>query len=800
MQALRGAGAPAAALQCFRELRGLLARELRTEPAPESVALFRQIRAEARSEGPLRSVAAPSRGPAPQSNLPQPRTAFLGREREIGELKVRLGTVRLLTLIGAGGVGKTRLAIRVAEEMAADFDDDLWFVDLAPHSDATQATRAVAAVLGVGEEPPRPLIDTLCSFLSTRRMLLILDNCEHLVPECVTLTDAFLNRCSHLHVCVTSRQALGIAGETTWRVPSLTVPDPRLWSTSAASATDRILESEAVRLFVVRAMECSSDFHVSAGAVRAIAEVCARLDGIPLAIELAAVRTRVLSVEEIARRLLDRFGLLTEGNRTAIPRHQTLRATLDWSYGLLEAKQQLFLRRLSCFSGGATLEAAEAICSGGGIERREVLDLVTALVDRSLVVAKRAVGVESRYVLLETIRAYGRSLSSQSGEAEDMARGHASFFLDLAIASEPHLSGPEQARWLERMEAEYPNLRAALTFFIDRDPAQALLMAVALTCFWEARGYYAEGRWWLQAAFARCPNAAPEWRARALAGAGRLAFYQADFPNGRLLLEQGLSLLDAIGERRTAVTMLGTLGQLALGAGDYVRARELCELAVAEARRLGDAHLLASQLRDFEMVVGALLDFAMAKAVNEEALGLWRGLGDQRGIARTLMGLGMTHFFSGDVVDARRCFLEGLAVSRAVGDSWLTCGNLLGLGHVAKAHGEMASAHGAYAESLTLNRMSDSNWTVHVFEAMASLAVAEGLADKAAQLFGVAEAIREALRFPLFPFQQAEHEKGVAVARASIGAEAFSAAWARGRSLPLDQAVALAVSRGEADA
>ena len=800
MQTLVRAGTPAAALQCFRDLRLLLARELMAEPAPETAAVFRQIRADVRRQlrrSPPPRTTAPS-SPAFLGNLPHPRTAFLGREQEIDDVEARLDQARLLTLTGTGGVGKTRLAIRVAAEVAADYDDGVWFVDLAPLSNGALVARAVATVLAVREEPNRLLVDTLCDVLAEKRLLLILDNCEHLVPACAALADTLVRRCSRLRLCATSRQALGVPGEITWRVPSLSVPNAALLSVEERSVTNHVMESEAVRLFVARAIESCPDFQMTAGNARAVAEVCTRLDGIPLAIELAAVRTKVLSVEQIAVRLQDRFRLLTtDGGRSAVRRQQTLRATLDWSYDLLGADEQTFLRRLSSFTDGATLDAAEAVCSGGAVAREDVIDLVTALVDRSLVVIKSLGRRENRYDFLETIRQYGHDRLNQSGEAVEVRGRHARFFLQLAVDAEPHLSGAEQAMWLGRLETEHNNLRAALIFFLEREPPRALCLALALNTFWEVRAHFVEGRDWLERALAGSSDAPALWRARAAGAAGRLAWYQQDHAAARALLEESLRVCEALDERRSAVVTLGSLGLVAVAEGDYVRARALCERAVAEARTLGDKQLLASQLRDFEHVAGALFDVATARALDEEALALCRELGDGRGVAHALMGLGMADVYSGDALRARGRFLESLSLSRTSGESWLICGALFGLGQAETALGEFTSAYGHYAQSLRLDRASNSNFAGPLFEALAALAAAEGRAARAARLLGASEAFHEARRFPLLPYLRPEHDRAVATARAGLDPDAFAAAWTEGRTMRFDWAVALALTREE---
>ena len=797
MLTLVRSGNPNAALQSYRDFCVVLARELKAEPDPETFALFRQIRSDVRRRlepSPAARGMAPASTPS-RGNLPHPSTVFLGREHAIDEVQAGLQQTRLLTLTGTGGVGKTRLALRVAAQAANDYEAGSWFVDLAALADGALAVCAVASTLAVCEEGPRPLIDTLCASVADKTLLLVLDNCEHIIQESASLADTLLRRCPHLRILATSRQALDVDGELVWRVPSLSVP--HLASRLAAEdhqGFTRIADSEAVRLFVARAAVSGRDFTLTAANAATVAEICTRLDGIPLAIELAAVRIRVLSAEQIAARLQDRFRLLT-GHRTAVPRHQTLRATLDWSHDLLSATEQACLRRLSVFAGGATLDAAEAVCAGELVLAEDVLDLMTSLVDKSMVVVSEDREGECRYDFLETIRHYGQERLAYSGEGGDTRARHAEFFQQWAERAEPHLGGPQQDAWLRRLEADHNNLRAALTFSLDYDPPRALSLALALYPFWEVRGHYVEGLGWLQRACHRSPDAPTNLRARAACAAGRLAWYQAALPAARALLEESLALFESLEERRGTITALGSLGPLCVGQGDYARARAVCERAVAEARTLGDRRILASQLQMLEMVAGTVMDMPAARALNDEVLVLCREIGDRRGTARALMGLGMIAAYTGDAPCARGHFLESLALSRALGDSWLMCGALLGLGHAERVGGDVTAAHGHYAESLTLCRKSNSNWELHLFEALAALAADEGDLERAVRLLGASEALREARGFALFPFLQPEHDRVLSAARRGVDPDAFSAAWNEGRTLSIDQAVAFAIAR-----
>jgi predicted ATPase/transcriptional regulator with XRE-family HTH domain len=472
------------------------------------------------------------------TDLPVPMTSFIGRARELAAVKQRFSSARLLTLTGPGGCGKTRLALQAAAELADKFADGVCFVELAPLGDPRLVPQSVASALGVREEPTRPLPVTLIDTLHRRQLLLVLDNCEHLIAACAELAHILLSACPQLHVLATSREVLGVAGEMAWRVPPLASPDPQ-----RPVPVEHLLQYEAVQLFVERARTVQPTFTVTERNAAAVAQVCHRLDGIPLAIELAAARVKVLTVEQIAARLDDRFRLLTGGSRIALPRQQTLQAAIDWSYDLLSEPERRLWRRLSVFAGGWTLEAAEAVCAGAGLDAAEVLDRLTSLVDKSLVTVDAMAG-EARYRLLETIRQYGREKLERSGEAAVIRRQHLEWHVGLAERAEPELTGPDQAVWLEKLEAEHDNLRAALEWSqVEAQGEQiGLRVAAALWRFWLVHGHLREGRRWLEGMLAGSPEAWPAVRAKALYGAGALAEDQGDYAAARAFFAESLAL------------------------------------------------------------------------------------------------------------------------------------------------------------------------------------------------------------------------------------------------------------------
>jgi non-specific serine/threonine protein kinase len=548
-----------------------------------------------------RTSAAGSRRPG-QSSLPVQLTTFVGRQVERSEVRRLLNGARLLTLTGPGGVGKTRLALEVAAGLAATCPEGVHLVELAALADGTLVPQAVASALGVHEVPGRPLRDTLAAALGARRLLLILDNCEHLVAACAELADRLLRECPALHILATSREPLGVPGETTWPVPPLPVPDP-----CVALGTDEIAASEAVRLFVDRARLAQPSFALRDRNAQVVAEICRRLDGIPLAIELAAARLRSLGIVEIAERLDDRFRFLTTDLRTIVPRQQTLRATVDWSYELLDEPERRMLRALAVFAGGFTLDAAESVCDRGAsgewrgtggtclpsplAPHPSPLDALGRLVDRSLVLADSQQG-RARYRLLETIRQYGLERLRERGEEPALRARHCDWFLALAERAGPALRGPEQAAWVERLELEHDNLRAALKWAVEAgDAERGLRLAGALWRFWSYRGYLIEGRRWLDAVLAlTSTQTAPSVvLAEVLFAAGRLTHQQGEYADAHRRFQAALSTSEQSGHAAGIVGALTQLGHLALNRDEYDAAHEQYARALDHRHAVGDS-------------------------------------------------------------------------------------------------------------------------------------------------------------------------------------------------------------------
>ena len=519
-----------------------------------------------RDSGPL--ALRPAVDEVRRHNLPEQLTSFVGRDRELAEIERLLASTRVVTFIGAGGCGKTRLAFRAAAALPPRFTDGAWVVEFAPLSESGLVTQTVATVLGVREGSTRSLHDTLLEHLRHRHILLVLDNCERLINACAELAQALVRGTSPLRILATSREGQGIPGETVLRVPSLSLPD-----TSRALSPEALLEFEAARLFVERATAVDPSLAVGQHHVAAIAEICHRLDGIPLAIELAAARVNVLSVEQITSRLQDRFRLLTGGSRTSVAQQRTLEATVDWSYDLLSETERRALRALSVFPGGWSLEAAEEVCSGDGIEKDDTLDPLSHLVDKSLVVVEDDGARARRYRYLETVRQYGRDRLLRSGETERVRNRHLEFFFALARRAEPGLRGVHPGSWLRTLHVEYDNVRSALDWCMSSAESleqrdRALDFATALLWFWVKRGFLAEGRRWLDRAVELAPTVSPSRGARAYSGLANLTYFQGDFAS------TATYALNSVALGREA----GDLSSVAFGFG-------IQTLAAAEARR-----------------------------------------------------------------------------------------------------------------------------------------------------------------------------------------------------------------------
>ena len=725
------------------------------------------------------------------NNLPSPRTSFVGREREVVEVKRELAMTRLLTLTGTGGAGKTRLALEVARDLAGTCPEGAWFVDLAPLSEPEVVPQAVAAALEVREEPGRPLTDTLADVLSGKNLLVLLDNCEHLIEAAADLVDVLLGRCPGLRVVATSREPLGVEGEVLWRVPPLSVPQ-------ASTPSDDLHEYAAVRLFVDRACLKVPAFGITRENAGAVCEVCRRLEGVPLAVELAAARMGSAAVEQLARRLDDALAVLSSGPRTASPRQRTMRATLQWSFGLLSEKQRAAFRRLSGFAGGFTLEAAEAVLPEEGLEEAEVLDLVSALVDKSLLIVGIGSGHTLRYRMLEPVWQFAREKLEESGEAESMKRSHAEYFLTLAEEAEPELKGPDQVEWLVRLEAEHDNMRAALSWALQQGEAElAIGLGDTLWSFWYRRGYHSEGRRWLEGALAIDGWRSPQSRAMALGGLGMLAVQQGDVDRVQEAGEEGLELLAQAGSEASGakIYLLSVSGYVALIREDYERATRLYEESLPLSREMRDDWALAFSLFGLALVSDRVGDPNRSAELYEESIDLFRQLGDKFSLAFGLNALGLAECSRGDLVRAEKLTEESVALLREQGAGGDAAAGLHDLGWMALLRDDLGRAADLYEEALTVAWDIERNPVVFsALEGFACLAGAHGEAKRAARLWGAAQALHEAKGIPRNADFLAEADDRISVVHSGMGEEAWEEAWREGRAMTTEEAVRYAFS------
>jgi len=685
------------------------------------------------------------------NNLPVQLTSFIGREHETSEVKRLLETTRLLTLTGSGGTGKTRLSLAVAGELLDQHPDGVWFVEMAPLADPALVPASVATTLGLREEASRPILESLTSYLRDKTLLLILDNCEHLIEACARLADALLRAAPQLTILASSREALGIAGETAYHVPSLDIPNPQ-----SSIPLIELKRYAAARLFVERAAAAKAGFTLNDANAQAVVQICSRLDGIPLAIELAAARTKVFTPEQIAARLDDRFRLLTGGSRTALPRQQTLRALIDWSYGLLSESERMLLRRLSVFAGGWTLEAAETVCAGNGIEPDDVLNLLTHLVEKSLVISEEAIG-EARYRMLETVRQYTREKLFESGEGEAMRSVHLTYFIRWAEAMIPRLrGGPEQLRWFERWEREFDNVRAALDYALaSRDSDQALQLVSSSYHFWFPRGHWSEGR--------------------------RLA-------------ERVLSTSDRTTPTLVLARVLWQTGFLAGLAGDNAKAKTLSEESLAISTQLGFTSEIPNALNAQCWAMASQAEPLPLLALCDNALKLARQMGDDVAVATLDITASTVALHANELQRARQYAEDGLAAAAKLEDCTLqpALSRLIGYSFLRNGNPQLAAIQ--FAASLHGNRkLKDTGGIVRCLCAFAASAAVEGDALRAATLSGALERQLRATGTFLASFDREANERFMTTVRAALDPVAFDAAFAEGSTLSMEQAIAYAL-------
>ena len=685
----------------------------------------------------------------PRHNLPYQLTSFIGREHEILQLEELVTANPLVTLTGTGGAGKTRLVIEVASRLVDRFSDGIWLAELAALSDPQLVPQTVARALGIKEQPAKAVIETLCEYLASKQILLVLDNTEHMLDACAALLDVVLRRSPHVAVLVTSRQRLGMAGELTYRVPSLTVPDSN--DTLAPAA---LLTYESVRLFVHRARLVRPQFEVTTENAAWLGSICYRLDGIPLAIELAAPRLRSMSAQELCQRLDLRFALLTDGSRAALPRHRTLRSMIDWSYDLLADVEQAMLRRLSVFAGGWTFEAAEHVCREDGIDRFRALELLTSLVDKNLILTEERDGV-TRYRMLETIGQYALDRMREAGEEAQWRSRQFAWVLALAEESFQALVGPQQRLWIDRMASELDNFRAALQWAIDQKLADAFRLAPNLARWWVRRASLSEARQWFTRLLDAVPrDCASRDRARALGAVGNIALSQDDYEEAERLFRESDVLSRELGDASRSAYMQTNLGLTLVARGQYAAAQPVLTECAKVARALGDDHLVAVILGNLAIAAFELGDSDRTTSLLEETLTLARSVGNGFLVCQLLSYKGRTECRTGKVQSAQASLVEGLAIAR---------------------------------------ELADPVATIWALEGFAELALARHAARQAAAIWGAVAHLCDETGA-----SEPSKETAIADARATLGADAFDLAWREGNSMSLEHAVHYALENREA--
>jgi len=727
---------------------------------------------------------------ATPNNLPEQITSFIGRERELAAAKDLLGGARLLTLLGMGGLGKTRLSLQIAADVLEKYPDGVWFVDLAPLRDPSLVPSAAAQVLGVQEEPSKPPTQTLCAHVKDRKLLLILDNCEHLVKASASLVDALLRSAPEVRVLATSREALHIRGEQIYPVLPLAVPDRK-------AGVGPLLRSEAAQLFVERARLQKPDFVVTDREAPAIADLCARLEGIPLALELAAARLCSLTVQEINSRLKDRFKLLTGGDRLALERQQTLRALVAWSYDLLQPNEQILLDRLSVFTGGFDLPAAEVVCGGEPLARDDILDQVTSLVEKSLVMVDQWNG-GSRYGLLETIREFAQQRLVKCDDLAATATRHCEYYLDLAKAARADFQGPKQAEWTRRLEVELDNLRAAiaLAFAGGVDPVIAVKFEVALARFRTLRGYSTEGRNNIRKALAlpdmQDPNVA---RAHALYIGGALAKEQGDHGEALKMLTECLSIRRALGYRLEAAATLSILSALHLHQGDLAKAHDCDGEAISIYREVGDRIGEAIGLLNLGENSVQQGDQGSARKLFEQCLVIACSIRHQELESECERNLGELELDAGNLQAAQTRFARSLKVCRDAGDKRNEAIALWCVGKVDMASGDPISARNRLVEALCAMRALELRAeALDCLEDCAALLHAIGASFSAVQLQSAVEAGHQVLALSRRPRREAKWKRNLEATRVMLGDAAFDTAWTQGQVWVLDEAIGCALT------
>jgi predicted ATPase/class 3 adenylate cyclase len=726
---------------------------------------------------------------ATPNNLPRELTSFVGRERDVDQVRRRLLECRLLTLIGAGGIGKTRLAVQAAAGILEAFPDGVWFVDLALIARPELVAGAIAGSLGLREEPGEPLVETIARYARDRRLLLLLDNCEHVGAACAQIAAALVRTAPGVAALATSREPLRVAGEATYPLQPLAVPGEDV---EGAAWLERC---DAVRLFVERARAQDARFALTDANAAAVARICRRLDGIPLAIELAAARTRSLALADVEARLADRFAFLTGGRRDVLPRQQTLAALIGWSYDLLDAAERCLLARLAAFAGGFDLATAEAVCAGPPVTRAEVADLLSSLVDKSLVIAEPD-GDTMRYRQLETIVEFVRARWDPQDATATRAR-HASAFLRLAREAHAALVGPGQAAWCARLETEHANLRAALAWSLaEADVATALALCAHLYRFWHLRGHLTEGRRHVRAALAQAETPREPTRADAQYAGGVLAYYQGDLAEAKAMLLASLGARREHGGPLAIAAALSSLANVLQAEDDTAAARDYQERALALFREAGEPTGEGICLVNLGSLCTRRGEYRDARAYLEQSVEVGRraGHGAVEGMGES--NLGDIHALEGDLDAAAQRYATALGIARRIGDRTLEATSVAMLGDLAARRSDIAAARVLQRDGLALMRtLGVKTQLLAGLENAARLLAGCGELRDAVRLYAACAAARESLSLPAAPADALRVERETVAARSGLAENEFEGVYAAGRRLTLDEAAAFALGR-----
>ena len=778
-------------------VRGLsdLERGARRAPFPNTLqrltdALKLDARARAQLAAAARGASDAVAAPALARRLPVALTSFVGRERERGEIKQLLASCRLVTLTGFGGVGKTRLAVQVASELAAEYGDSRYVVELASLRDPALVPRAVASVLGIHEQPGVPLVAIIAEVIDDRRVLVVIDNCEHVVSAVAQLASALLRDCAQLRILATSREVIGIDPEVAWSVPPLSLPELQ-----GQASVAQLRKAEAVLLFVDRCRSVQPGFALIPHNACAVAEVCRRVEGIPLALELAAARLRVLSVEQLVDRLADQLGLLISPNRLIEPRQQTLRATIEWSYTLLSERERLLFDRLSVFAGGFSIEAVGAVCTGDGVETRETLNLLQSLVEKSLVLADLAAdGSITRLRQLESLRQYGHERLVEARAVERFSARHAAFFAGVVEELGARFHGPDQRVVLKQLEAEHDNIRVALRWLVDKNDAGTALRFADMGWFWSLRGHWAEARAWLDSVLAiPCGSEYVGARATMSLLAAQAAWLEGDMPSAIRLGETSLALARQANDRRTEGLAIGFAGLMLWIQEKQAAALPLLKQSLALARTVGDGW---NETRQLELLGMAALrdgDLATARDRIEESVAAARHAGDAESLSIALNFLGDVAAIQGASNVAEAAYRESLELSDALGAVPSAITSLFCLGFLAVGKGDLTQAASVLRESLhRLRRRGGKRGVAECLIGFAGIARAQGDDRVATRLLGAAEATLESIGARMWTSYQPYFDREVSAVRARLDVFEFDAEWRAGRALLLNQAIAMA--------